>query len=646
MIGYNASDVSSTMGAMRIVARFISEDKRCKIIWNNTGQAFANMKTGEINIPRMTNMDYESLQKLRTFVYHEAGHIVATKVDLKQINKVLHQIWNALEDIRMESVLRNKHEGCKSVFDWACDYFNETNGAKISKGEPTPPLWEALSAMMFSIQNRVPAWVLSDTAKEYFNTAYPTFQKVIHAKDAEDCLKIAKEILELLKQQKQEEGKGESEEQDGEGEQDESKGQDGQGDSKEEQGKSGKGEDGQGQDGEGKSKEGPKEDSKEQDGEGQGESESKDSKNKEDKKPQKGKEGKGKGEESKDTPKPKKVDSADKVTPGNSEYDIHNKGSNAQQQLEKDLGNMDSFIEQMRKEIEESFEYNKEDYIPYTDLDVFKAIEASDADREAIHNTIKGISGLVSGMNRNLEQAIRVMTAVRKNPRQEHGKIDMRRLVDISKSLSTRVFSTKKHGEDLDAVVSILIDESGSMTNYHDVRKMVLAISETLSKLSIPFEVIGATTESLYYNYLLNGFDRSIPMKYKLYKLVTENWNSVKGRLNHTSAESHNVDGEAVQFVANRLLQRREKRKILFSLSDGEPCAGQGKDYKLAQNLTNVCAKYRKAGIEIYGFGLGTKNPEKFYGENNFIFLEKFENIGEEFTKSFAKILTKGKYKA
>jgi cobalamin biosynthesis protein CobT len=101
----------------------------------------------------------------------------------------------------------------------------------------------------------------------------------------------------------------------------------------------------------------------------------------------------------------------------------------------------------------------------------------------------------------------------------------------------------------------------------------------------------------------------------------------------------HNVDGEVVEYTASLLAERKESRKIVISLSDGAPCCGQGMDGELCDHLTSVCSDIRKSGMEVYGFGIETDDPRKFYGDDFFLRVDKMD---EKFATELAKILTNG----
>jgi cobalamin biosynthesis protein CobT len=198
----------------------------------------------------------------------------------------------------------------------------------------------------------------------------------------------------------------------------------------------------------------------------------------------------------------------------------------------------------------------------------------------------------------------------------------------------------------LDVAVAITIDESGSMANFYEVQLLAMAIGEALNAIGIPFEIIGTTT--LYGGGDLRiaemqGFTRVNPIAYKHYKNFGEQWGVVRHRIVHTGAFHHNVDGEVVEYAAFRLKQRPESRKVIFSLSDGEPCAGHGNDEDMGINLKRVCKRVRKEGVEVYSVSLGTDSPAILYGQQFSIVIQSVTKMGPEIVRFFAKVLTEGK---
>lgn len=303
----------------------------------------------------------------------------------------------------------------------------------------------------------------------------------------------------------------------------------------------------------------------------------------------------------------------------------------------------DMMAEEIAKALGEMDPLDRE-YTALKDNDVHVIPDVTPEQRRLLVALRRTVASAVAGMSRHLEQALLALARCRKQPYMEYGKIDKRRYVHIAKSLSKQVFHKTRKGQKLNAAVVMVIDESGSMSSsYKEVQKLAFIMGEVLDKLGVPFEIVGTTTSNGHYD--TDGFTRSRPIVYRHYKSFGERWVQVAARVTTTSYHNNNIDGEAVEYAAGRLATRREDRRVVFSLSDGEPCGGQGydRDLLLGRNLTRVCERVRAAGIEVYGFGVQTTEPLKYYGAEWFIYLDSVATMGVKFFQSFAAILTKGR---
>jgi cobaltochelatase CobT len=275
---------------------------------------------------------------------------------------------------------------------------------------------------------------------------------------------------------------------------------------------------------------------------------------------------------------------------------------------------------------------------------VFRVPETTPEDAGRYEEMLKQVAPMVMQMTRSLEQAIRTITMSKKATHMPRGKLDMKRLVPLVTGLDKRVFFRKEEGLDLDVAVSITIDESGSMRHGKSeaVRDMAIVLGEVLDQLGIPFEIVGGTTANVSVGPPEGGFDRTNPIVVDLFKTFGENWKTTRPRMLRVSHYNNYIDGEVIEMEAKRLLGRHERRKIVFSLSDGSPNAGHDNNRRMGQNLIEVCEKARKAGVEVFGFGIGTDEPKQFYGEKWFVYLESLSELGQKFISEFAGIISKG----
>jgi len=195
-----------------------------------------------------------------------------------------------------------------------------------------------------------------------------------------------------------------------------------------------------------------------------------------------------------------------------------------------------------------------------------------------------------------------------------HGKIDRTKLARLAR-FNTKVFKRddKREIGYADTAVGILIDESGSMSgDMDDTIAAVVALSRALNQIGIKFEINGFTNVYSGTPPSRDGYDRTLPFRFNVYKAFGESWETEKTRLGSAQADCENGDGEAVEWAAKRLLHRPEARKVLFVLSDGSPICGP--DTKQQQHLKRITGWIdNHKGVEVIAIGLRYSGITNYY---------------------------------
>jgi cobalamin biosynthesis protein CobT len=659
--------------AVIATAREIGGLDGVQVIWHSRPIVpNADPHRGIVNLSRLTCADGftdEELIRLRHRSHHEFGHCKHSKGVPRSEWPMgtLHEVWNALEDRRMEHQYGADLPGIQDTFRKALELANRDIGRKAVDGEIKAPLWEALVAMSFQSEGTRPCWTLSPKAQAYYSAAYNLFVEWRRCADDRASLELAKKVRDLLsksnekwneEQEKQGKPKGKKQEkkQDKKDDGEDGEGQAGRPDDFDDEDKEGKGGGGEGddegeEDGDGGDEgQGKGGEASDEEGDGKGDSGSGDEEN-EAGEPERhdgaegdgvggGKAGGGHRDEL-----PEDRDEDDDGAPAASDEDI-------EKSLKKDMNGSNPIEESsdeackqaMERVVQEAAESGT---VPYTSMKHLDEHNVPDGDKDDFLKMRAEIGTDIFALTRTLEQALRAMAAARRMTGRRTGDLDMGRLVQVAKSLSKNVFFQIKQGTKLDTAVSLVIDESGSMWACNQIAKVVTAMGEAMSACGIPFEVVGATTKWGSGAAVLRqtqGFTRVNPICYFHYKAFGEQWAQVAHRVTDISARVHHVDGEVVEYAARRLAGRKETRKVVISMSDGDPCSGQGNDQVMGQNLVTVCERARKSGIEVYSLSIGTDSPAAYYGKKHSIVLGKAE-FGQEFAKSFVKVLTEGKLK-
>ena len=207
----------------------------------------------------------------------------------------------------------------------------------------------------------------------------------------------------------------------------------------------------------------------------------------------------------------------------------------------------------------------------------------------------------------------------------EEGLLDSSKLtriiIDPQNSLS---FKKEKDLEFKDTVVTLLIDNSGSMRGRPITIAAICAdiLSRTLERCSVKVEILGFTTKNWKGGKSREEWNkknkpknpgRLNDLRHIIYKSADTHWRQSKNNLGLMLKEGllkENIDGEAISWAFNRIKKRKEERKILMVISDGAPVD----DSTLSVNSGDFLEKHlkkivkfieNKTDIEILAIGIG-----------------------------------------
>ncbi|WP_168013156.1 cobaltochelatase CobT-related protein [Halomonas salinarum] len=214
---------------------------------------------------------------------------------------------------------------------------------------------------------------------------------------------------------------------------------------------------------------------------------------------------------------------------------------------------------------------------------------------------------------------------------QEEGRLDGRRLARLIGDTPTRrVFRYEQTSPLTDACVTLLVDQSGSMSSRrrHMAALAIDLAVHTLEICQIRCEVLGFTTRYTADNPLVEQWrlqDLASPpgrlnaIRHIIYKSVDQPWRRVRPQLGLLLRESpghENIDGEALHWAATRLSRQPEPHKILVVLSDGAPydkvtAQANGRDF-LERHLRHVISEVECSPIHLAAIGTG-QDVGRFY---------------------------------
>lgn len=225
----------------------------------------------------------------------------------------------------------------------------------------------------------------------------------------------------------------------------------------------------------------------------------------------------------------------------------------------------------------------------------------------------------------NFAQQVRKLIQIRARVQRQYGvkkgKLDQSRLSRIcfdAPGFNERVFKNKIENKMLDAAITVLVDMSGSMQGmkaYYALASTLL-VNEVCSTLNIPLEIVGFTDGKI------NEYTDWCPVMY-LYKTFSDlkvDSDNLKKYFEISSKHMvGNPDGENILWAHDRLIKRKERKKLLIVMSDGSPAAtrsGSGIGYFTDKVIKEI---EKTKVVDIYGLGLCSRYVESYYKSHSVV---------------------------
>ncbi|MCK8483862.1 cobaltochelatase subunit CobT [Aliiroseovarius sp. S2029] len=207
----------------------------------------------------------------------------------------------------------------------------------------------------------------------------------------------------------------------------------------------------------------------------------------------------------------------------------------------------------------------------------------------------------------------------------EEGILDAGRLARVVANPTTPLsFKMEKDTEFRDTVVTLLLDNSGSMRGRPISIAAICAdvLARTLERCQVKVEVLGFTTRAwkgglAREKWLADGRPqqpgRLNDLRHIIYKKADAPMRRTRDNLGLMMKEGllkENIDGEALEWAHRRIAARPEQRKILMVISDGAPVD----DSTLSVNPANYLEKHlrdviamveKRKQVELLAIGIG-----------------------------------------
>ncbi|MEM6578930.1 MAG: cobaltochelatase subunit CobT [Pseudomonadota bacterium] len=245
--------------------------------------------------------------------------------------------------------------------------------------------------------------------------------------------------------------------------------------------------------------------------------------------------------------------------------------------------------------------------------------------RAFLDQQLEPLKGAVSRLANKLQRRLQAQQNRSWEFDREEGILDAGRLARVVANPTTPLsFKVEKDTEFRDTVVTLLLDNSGSMRGRPISIAAVCAdvLARTLERCSVKVEILGFTTRAWKGGQSretwLNEGRPQLPgrlndLRHIIYKSADAPMRRTRDNLGLMMKEGllkENIDGEALEWAHRRLAARREARKILMVISDGAPVD----DSTLSVNPANYLEKHlrdvismveKRRQVELLAIGIG-----------------------------------------
>jgi cobaltochelatase CobT len=245
--------------------------------------------------------------------------------------------------------------------------------------------------------------------------------------------------------------------------------------------------------------------------------------------------------------------------------------------------------------------------------------------RAYLDQQLEPLKGAVSRLANKLQRRLQAQQNRSWEFDLEEGILDAGRLARVVANPTTPLsFKIEKDTEFRDTVVTLLLDNSGSMRGRPISIAAICAdvLARTLERCGVKVEILGFTTRAwkggrAREDWLAQGRPqqpgRLNDLRHIVYKPADAPWRRVRDNLGLMMKEGllkENIDGEALEWAHRRMLYRPEARKILMVISDGAPVD----DSTLSVNPANYLEKHlrdviamveRRRAVELLAIGIG-----------------------------------------
>jgi cobaltochelatase CobT len=277
--------------------------------------------------------------------------------------------------------------------------------------------------------------------------------------------------------------------------------------------------------------------------------------------------------------------------------------------------------------------------------------------RAYLDKQLASMQGVVSRLANRLQRRLMAQQNRSWDFDLEEGMLDTSKLIRVViDPMHPLSFKMEKDTNFRDTVVTLLLDNSGSMRGRPITVAATCAdiLARTLERCGVKCEILGFTTRAWKggqsrERWLSSGKNanpgRLNDLRHIVYKAADEPWRRARKNLGLMMREGllkENIDGEALIWAHNRLLGRREQRRIMMVISDGAPVddstlsvnSGNYLERHLRQIITDI---EQRSPVELIAIGIG-HDVTRYY--KRAVTIVDAEELGGAMTEKLAELFS------
>lgn len=295
------------------------------------------------------------------------------------------------------------------------------------------------------------------------------------------------------------------------------------------------------------------------------------------------------------------------------------------------------------------------EYDEIVEADALAPADELDRLNQQLIDRVKQYHTVTSRLATRLQRLLLAQQARQWIYEQEDGMIDNARLARIvARPDVIDIYKVEKDTDFKDTVVTLLIDNSGSMRGRPITIAALSAdiLARTLERCGVKVEILGFTTRDwkggmCRKRWLSDGRPsdpgRLNDLRHIIYKSADMRLSRARRNLGLMLKDGilkENIDGEAVLWAYSRLRARKEQRKILMVISDGAPVddstlsinTGGYLDRHLREAIAEV---ERDKSMELLAIGIG-HDVTRYYSRA--VTLHDVEQLGDTMVEEVTKL--------